>query len=67
MITGTVSSKGQITIPKRIREFLDVETVCLSTEGCQSPYLWKKWILLYEEGVQKGCWDDCPRYKSWKC
>jgi len=26
MITGTVSSKGQITIPKKIREFLDVET-----------------------------------------
>jgi antitoxin PrlF len=26
MITGTVSSKGQITIPKRIREFLNVET-----------------------------------------
>lgn len=26
MITGTVSSKGQITIPKKIREFLDVGT-----------------------------------------
>jgi AbrB family looped-hinge helix DNA binding protein len=26
MIIGTVSSKGQITIPKKIREFLDVET-----------------------------------------
>ena len=26
MITGTVSSKGQITIPKKIREFLNVDT-----------------------------------------
>lgn len=26
MITGTVTSKGQITIPKKIREFLDVGT-----------------------------------------
>jgi AbrB family looped-hinge helix DNA binding protein len=26
MITGTISSKGQITIPKKIREFLNVGT-----------------------------------------
>ena len=26
MITGTVSSKGQITIPKKIRELLKVDT-----------------------------------------
>ena len=26
MITGTISSKGQITIPKKIREFLKLET-----------------------------------------
>jgi antitoxin PrlF len=26
MITGTISSKGQITIPKKIRELLKVET-----------------------------------------
>ena len=26
MITGTLSSKGQVTIPKKIREFLKVET-----------------------------------------
>lgn len=26
METGTLSSKGQITIPKKIREFLNVET-----------------------------------------
>ncbi len=25
MITGTISSKGQVTIPKEIREFLKVE------------------------------------------
>ena len=25
MITGTITSKGQITIPKKIREFLKVE------------------------------------------
>ena len=27
MITGTVTSKGQITIPKEIREFLKVEAL----------------------------------------
>ena len=26
MITGTISSKGQVTIPKKIRELLKVET-----------------------------------------
>ena len=26
MITGTISSKGQITIPKKIRELLKVDT-----------------------------------------
>ena len=26
METGTVTSKGQITIPKKIREFLNIET-----------------------------------------
>jgi len=26
MITSTVSSKGQVTIPKKIREFLELET-----------------------------------------
>lgn len=26
MITGTISSKGQITVPKKIREFLNVGT-----------------------------------------
>ena len=26
MITSTISSKGQVTIPKKIREFLKVET-----------------------------------------
>jgi antitoxin PrlF len=26
METGTLSSKGQITIPKKIREFLNIET-----------------------------------------
>ena len=26
MITGTISSKGQVTIPKQIRELLKVET-----------------------------------------
>ena len=26
MITSTISSKGQVTIPKKIREFLKLET-----------------------------------------